>query len=222
MSIRGCYFEEDKGMIKRTPQEIADFFQGYMAKDMSGCWHLYSYKPYIDDTYDQWYEEEREFDYVPFGIISDDDNTDWRESLCEPRMTNDTPGEEDTTRLVKMLSNIIIANMYSYEYTEDLKQIADHYGIKSQMQQLMEECAELSVEASHCIRGKGNITSLMGEIADIEIMIEQIKHLLRLDLTELCEIKKDKIDRQLSRIDEESADNPRKVHGKSANEEEKE
>lgn len=34
-------------MIKRTPQEIADFFQGYIAQDRDGKWYIYFEKPVL-------------------------------------------------------------------------------------------------------------------------------------------------------------------------------
>ena len=34
-------------MIKRTPQEIADFFQGYVAQDRDGKWYIYFEKPVL-------------------------------------------------------------------------------------------------------------------------------------------------------------------------------
>ena len=34
-------------MIRRTPQEIADFFQGYIAQDRDGKWYIYFEKPVL-------------------------------------------------------------------------------------------------------------------------------------------------------------------------------
>lgn len=42
-------------MIKRTPQEIADFLGCYVAMDTDGDWFAYSEKPQIDKTGDCWY-----------------------------------------------------------------------------------------------------------------------------------------------------------------------
>ena len=41
-------------MIKRTPQEIADFFQCYVAMDQDGCWNLFATKPKIDGQLPFW------------------------------------------------------------------------------------------------------------------------------------------------------------------------
>ena len=40
---------------------------------------------------------------------------------------------------------------------DNLRIIADHYGLKNQLRQLAEECSELAVEANHSAR-KENIT----------------------------------------------------------------
>ena len=41
-------------MIKRTPQEIADFFGCYVAMNVDGDWFAYSEEPLIDRTRDCW------------------------------------------------------------------------------------------------------------------------------------------------------------------------
>ena len=40
--------------IKRHPQEIADFFKGYVAQDENGSWYLFNTKPAINDVGDRW------------------------------------------------------------------------------------------------------------------------------------------------------------------------
>ena len=62
---------------------------------------------------------------------------------------------------------------------ERIKTIADHYGIKKQLRQLAEECSELAVEASHSAR-KGTTVKIIEEIADVQIMIEQIIYLAKI------------------------------------------
>ena len=37
-------------MIKRTPQEIADFFQCYVAQDEDGDWYMYKDKPNLQQV----------------------------------------------------------------------------------------------------------------------------------------------------------------------------
>ena len=80
---------------------------------------------------------------------------------------------------------------------EDVARIAVHYGKNPQRIKLCEECAELIQAAI-----KGDEKHIAEEIADVEIMIEQMKMLYGLDgIVE--EFKKIKIARQLARMKEE-------------------
>ena len=80
--------------------------------------------------------------------------------------------------------------------------IADHYGIKKQLRQLAEECSELAVEASHSAR-KGTTVKIIEEIADVQIMIEQIIYLAKIGLCDIEDCINYKLDRQMKRIKEE-------------------
>jgi len=56
----------------------------------------------------------------------------------------------------------------------------NHFGYEAQLNKAIEELAECIVELSKChyqlvTTGKFNLTDLCSEIADVEIMIEQIK-----------------------------------------------
>lgn len=109
-----------------------------------------------------------------------------------------------------------------------IKKIATHYCLKSQLKKLAEECAELIQAAmkKEAIIEEGNkdITSipknipvsiyfqkrqsegdqinvnLAEEIADVEIMIEQIKFLIPEIKPSVKEWKRRKLDRQISRM----------------------
>ena len=83
-----------------------------------------------------------------------------------------------------------------------IKTIADHYGIKKQLRQLAEECSELAVEASHSAR-KGTTVKIIEEIADVQIMIEQIIHLAKIDRCDIEDCINYKLDRQMKRIEKE-------------------
>ena len=83
-----------------------------------------------------------------------------------------------------------------------IKTIADHYGIKKQLRQLAEECSELAVEASHSAR-KGTTVKIIEEIADVQIMIEQIIYLAKIDKCDIEDCINYKLDRQMKRIKEE-------------------
>ena len=58
---------------------------------------------------------------------------------------------------------------------EILQRAIDKYGKQMQMVVAMEEMAELTKELSKALRGKPNTTSIAEEIADVEIMLGQIK-----------------------------------------------
>ena len=85
---------------------------------------------------------------------------------------------------------------------ERIKTIAKHYGIKKQLRQLAEECSELAVEASHSAR-KGTTVKIIEEIADVQIMIEQIIHLAEIDRCDIQDCINFKLDRQMKRIEKE-------------------
>ena len=85
---------------------------------------------------------------------------------------------------------------------ERIKTIADHYGIKKQLRQLAEECSELAVEASHSAR-KGTTVKIIEEIADVQIMIEQIIHLAKIDRCDIQDCINFKLDRQMKRMEKE-------------------
>lgn len=88
---------------------------------------------------------------------------------------------------------------------EKLKTIADHYGLENQLRQLAEECSELAVEANHSAR-KGSITvRLIEEIADVEIMIDQIRYLAGIQERDILETRFYKIERQMKRIKKEES-----------------
>ena len=81
---------------------------------------------------------------------------------------------------------------------EDLKKIAEHYGLNHQKIKLIEEMAELT--QAIC---KGNENNIIEEIADVEILLEQVKHLMKINIT-MDVMKKFKINRQLKRIENEN------------------
>ena len=85
---------------------------------------------------------------------------------------------------------------------DKIQTIADHYGIKKQLRQLAEECSELAVEASHSAR-KGTTVKIIEEIADVQIMIEQIIYLAKIDKCDIEDCINYKLDRQIKRIKEE-------------------
>ena len=91
------------------------------------------------------------------------------------------------------------------------KKIAEHYGYEAQSNQLVEECAELIQAVSKYRRAGGNgqittkkadiaLENLVEEIVDVEIMLEQIKHLLDIPEDNLQALKIFKINRTKERM----------------------
>lgn len=109
--------------------------------------------------------------------------------------------------------------MNQEEYQNNIIAIANRYGYESQSRQLIEEMAELTVAINKLWRverfcDRKNIMDvkgfsypetkeIIGEIADVEIMLAQIKHLLDCQ-DEVEQEKERKIFRQLERMKEEA------------------
>lgn len=88
---------------------------------------------------------------------------------------------------------------------EKIKFIANRYGLYPQLGKLNEECNELAIECIKSIN-KGEVTrDIVQEIADVEIMIAQIKYLANLDEALIEGAKTYKINRQLMRIQKEES-----------------
>ena len=61
---------------------------------------------------------------------------------------------------------------------EQLKQIIEHYGDRSQKEMLFEEMAELQKEVCKELRGKGNIQHIAEELADVLEVQKKIERTL--------------------------------------------
>ena len=86
-------------------------------------------------------------------------------------------------------------------------QNAEFYGANRQSNQLIEECGELIQAINKWKRfyffnevAWNPVHSVMEEIADVEVMLEQIKHLLNLPEQTINEIKVAKVKRERNRI----------------------
>lgn len=88
---------------------------------------------------------------------------------------------------------------------EKVEKIADYYGKELQLRQLNEECCELAIACNKVIR-KGDMANLTEEIADVQIMIGQIKYLYNLDEV-VSVVMGNKVERQLNRIQEQEENN---------------
>ena len=76
------------------------------------------------------------------------------------------------------------------------------WGINTQLVMVMEECAELQHAVSKQIRGskEASIEKIAEEIADVEIMIEQVKYLWSLNY-QVGKIKNEKLARLKTRVE---------------------
>lgn len=75
------------------------------------------------------------------------------------------------------------------------------YGKLSQLIMCMEEMAELTKEISKSIRGVDNSSAISEEIADVEIMLEQLRVIYH-NRSEIDTIKADKLRRLAYRLEE--------------------
>ena len=75
-------------------------------------------------------------------------------------------------------------------------------GIKLQSVIAMEECSELIKEISKFIRGKGNKDNLVEEMADVLIVIDQLKLMYNISSAEIEEMKYFKTLRLKGRLEE--------------------
>ena len=99
---------------------------------------------------------------------------------------------------------------------EAIKKIADTYGYDAQSRQLIEEMAELTVALNKYYRvsiltpervnfaERIKLGNIKEEIADVTIMIEQIKCLLSLNIDDIDLFIEQKLNRQLERINKEN------------------
>lgn len=96
---------------------------------------------------------------------------------------------------------------------QKIQYIADHYGYDPQSRQLIEEMAELTVALNKAWRKTFDTVDkipnmddeerIEEEIADVEIMLWQIKYILGVEEDELSRIVESKLDRQIERIKSE-------------------
>ena len=87
--------------------------------------------------------------------------------------------------------------------TKALKYIADHYGYMGQKDMLIEELAELIQALNKFERYEhesGFLANLIEEVADVEIMLAQVKYLLNVE-DEVNGIVVEKIKRQINRVE---------------------
>lgn len=78
------------------------------------------------------------------------------------------------------------------------------WGYEAQLDMVIEECSELIQAISHLRRKRVGIREVASEIADVELMISQMRHIFKnQDISKLIEEEKEKkIQRIKERLDE--------------------
>ena len=113
-------------MIRRTPQEIADFFGIYLAQNISGDWHGYEEKP-IKQKSGNW--GIRDFSAAEIGmdeyIIDLPDYNEYGK-LYIPNVS-----ENPTSSTVSEMENVVAVskNEITREDSAEIEQAKDHYVI---------------------------------------------------------------------------------------------
>jgi len=64
---------------------------------------------------------------------------------------------------------------WNERHADTLRAAIAQFGEVSQTNMLLEEMAELAVAIAHLRRGKVTVNEVIGEIADVEVMLEQLK-----------------------------------------------
>lgn len=86
-----------------------------------------------------------------------------------------------------------------------IEKIANHYGLERQIVKLCEECGELTTAVAKYINADNDVLrnalldNVISEMADVTVMIEQIKHLLGVG-ERVQNMAEYKIARQIGRI----------------------
>lgn len=85
---------------------------------------------------------------------------------------------------------------------EVYRQARDVFGAEAQLVVALEELSEAQKEICKFLRGKGDLEHLAEEIADVQIMVEQVKMLCAIDEGAVQEQMDSKIARLRGRIKE--------------------
>lgn len=80
------------------------------------------------------------------------------------------------------------------------KTITEHYGINTELKKLSEEVFELQ----EAILEKHNTEHITEELADVYVVLEQVRRAYEINTEELAKVMNDKVDRQIQRIGKEN------------------
>lgn len=78
-----------------------------------------------------------------------------------------------------------------------------HFGAEAQTRKAAEECVELSLELLHALDGRADMNKIAEEMADVEIMLEQLRLIYGAEEVEAWKLKK--LNGLALRIDERTA-----------------
>lgn len=83
---------------------------------------------------------------------------------------------------------------------EQIEKILDYYRTPAQLIKLIEELSELTKEVCKALNYNGNRKNIIEEIADVQVMLEQLKIIYQISEDELNTIIQEKVDRTIERI----------------------
>lgn len=97
---------------------------------------------------------------------------------------------------------------------ETYKKAIDTYGKDKQLDVVIEEMSELTKEICKFKRGQDNHQQIVEEIADVEIMLQQLKMICDVKCSELEGVKYQKTERLAERLnsDESKCEDQRYIH----------
>lgn len=102
--------------------------------------------------------------------------------------------EVDKTQIYMMLQEMPVKEQEEQKKKEIYSKARAIYGLHAQIDMVFEECAELQKELCKFKRGKPCMDGIAEEIADCEIMLEQMKYFFDME-NDVDLIKKGKIER---------------------------
>ncbi len=91
------------------------------------------------------------------------------------------------------------------EINEIYQQAIETYGKDAQLKMAIEEMAELTQAICKSFRGKDNLDNIIEEIADVEIMLAQLKIIFEISQNKFCIKKAEKITRLEKRLNNADA-----------------
>ena len=77
-----------------------------------------------------------------------------------------------------------------------LRKAIDTYGEDSQENMMIEEMSELTQELCKCFRGEKDTGHILEEIADVQIMLDQMKMIFG-DTSEMEKVKLERLERRM-------------------------